>query len=628
MALRIPSPWQRMVRAGVAYERNGTLFRWLGTALPHLRDFARGGRRAWRTQPRLSTSLAAAVVVAAGLLLVGWLLVQSSRVHITIRPAVAVPGPVWLTGPGITGAPVFGQTLTAGSGGWSGTVSSYSYQWQRCNPGCADVGSNQNTYMLGGSDVGATIRVIVTATGPSGSTSHTSASTAPVSSAFSTPSVSLTASKTLVTGLSQPSDGQGNGHDNQLTSPTRAPDGNLFAVWVSGTSTTDLTYTLVKSTDNGSTWTSVDSGNDAGGQEAYVAVAPNNEVYVLTWNNGTPGQDYPRVADYGVDALRGGSPMFTVVPGTWALENMEYGGFAVDSSGNLYLMQNITVGNTSFGSYQGHLAWTTGGSGNFTWHYIQLPSVEQANGGQDNFRYGYPFLLPDNNGGIDIVMSNDVSCANTSFTNNAALSNPAYATQSSGYMYDRVYDWHTSDLNASGGPSWTVNQMSKLTRADGGVDCVANTWHRNDFAQYAFRDVYGFVHVMSTECQSGGTCTPFTAEHEVLNGDGVVDATNTITAGCADHAMMVEDNTGRFYVVSYCTSRTVYIRPADTTNGTTIQSTTTLKMPHGTSGNTWIARPQGGTFWNQKYMDYAYPWGGTGQGEGTSIDWIRINLAR
>lgn len=70
--------------------------------------------------------------------------------------------------PGISGSPVQGQTLTASPGTWSSTTAvTYDYQWQRCDAGganCYEVqdGASSN-YILTGGDVGATIRVGVTA---------------------------------------------------------------------------------------------------------------------------------------------------------------------------------------------------------------------------------------------------------------------------------------------------------------------------------------------------------------------------------------------------------------------------------------------------------------------------------
>jgi len=87
--------------------------------------------------------------------------------------------------PTISGTPQVGQTLTAGTGSWAGSPTSFAYQWQRCNAGgtgCVDVaGATATTYVLGTADAGATIRVVVTATNAAGPASAASAATAVVS---------------------------------------------------------------------------------------------------------------------------------------------------------------------------------------------------------------------------------------------------------------------------------------------------------------------------------------------------------------------------------------------------------------------------------------------------------------
>jgi hypothetical protein len=85
--------------------------------------------------------------------------------------------------PVITGTPQQGQTLTGSSGSWRGTLPlAYGYQWQRCNTSgteCASVaGATAQAYLLGSGDVGATVRLVVTASNGAGSATVTSAPTA------------------------------------------------------------------------------------------------------------------------------------------------------------------------------------------------------------------------------------------------------------------------------------------------------------------------------------------------------------------------------------------------------------------------------------------------------------------
>src|SRR3954453_22720286 len=81
--------------------------------------------------------------------------------------------------PTISGTPQVGQTLTASTGTWnSQTTPAYTYQGQ---PGdtagntCAAIaGATSQTYAVQAADVNHTLRVVVTATNPSGSGSATS----------------------------------------------------------------------------------------------------------------------------------------------------------------------------------------------------------------------------------------------------------------------------------------------------------------------------------------------------------------------------------------------------------------------------------------------------------------------
>jgi hypothetical protein len=86
--------------------------------------------------------------------------------------------------PAIAGTPTEGQTLTATTGTWSGSPTSYRYQWQDCNTlgeACLGVATATNSsYTLTAADVGHTLRVVITATNAGGSTSASSAASATI----------------------------------------------------------------------------------------------------------------------------------------------------------------------------------------------------------------------------------------------------------------------------------------------------------------------------------------------------------------------------------------------------------------------------------------------------------------
>lgn len=87
--------------------------------------------------------------------------------------------PVNTSSPAVSGTTTQGSSLQASTGSWSGSPSSYAYQWRRCDDagnGCSDVGGATGAqYQLGSSDVGRTMRVVVSASNSGGSTAATSA---------------------------------------------------------------------------------------------------------------------------------------------------------------------------------------------------------------------------------------------------------------------------------------------------------------------------------------------------------------------------------------------------------------------------------------------------------------------
>ena len=79
--------------------------------------------------------------------------------------------PVNLTIPDVNSNPYVGDLLTTTNGDWSGSPTSYAYQWKR---GATNIGTGVNTYTLVSADIGQNITCIVTATNAAGSTPATS----------------------------------------------------------------------------------------------------------------------------------------------------------------------------------------------------------------------------------------------------------------------------------------------------------------------------------------------------------------------------------------------------------------------------------------------------------------------
>jgi len=99
-------------------------------------------------------------------------------------PPPSPPKPVNTVAPAISGTTTVGQTLATTNGTWEGAPTSYTYQWQDCNTtgeGCAGIPSaTAKEHTLTASDLGHTLRVVVTATNAGGATPATSAPTAKV----------------------------------------------------------------------------------------------------------------------------------------------------------------------------------------------------------------------------------------------------------------------------------------------------------------------------------------------------------------------------------------------------------------------------------------------------------------
>ncbi len=140
-------------------------------------------------------------------------------VHLYQIPATGETGPTGPTGstgetgsapvnsvpPTImSGAPQVGNTLTATTGTWTNSPTGYSYQWEDCNTAgesCSSIGgATASSYKLTASDLGHTLRVVVSASNAGGSTPATSAATATVLPAAPTNTALPTVSGSAVEG--------------------------------------------------------------------------------------------------------------------------------------------------------------------------------------------------------------------------------------------------------------------------------------------------------------------------------------------------------------------------------------------------------------------------------------------
>ena len=98
-------------------------------------------------------------------------------------PPPPTPSPVDTAPPSISGTPQQGDALTASPGAWTGSPTSYAYQWQDCSSPsiCLSIqNATGASYTLQPSDIGDTVDVVVMAKNAGGSGSATSAQTGTV----------------------------------------------------------------------------------------------------------------------------------------------------------------------------------------------------------------------------------------------------------------------------------------------------------------------------------------------------------------------------------------------------------------------------------------------------------------
>jgi hypothetical protein len=114
----------------------------------------------------------------------------SAATPVVTAPTSTVSPPTNTSPPTISGTATVGQTLTASAGTWSGSPTSYAYQWKHCDSSgasCGNIsGATSASYGLISGDAGYTIRAAVTATNTGGSASATSTQTAAVGTTTTT----------------------------------------------------------------------------------------------------------------------------------------------------------------------------------------------------------------------------------------------------------------------------------------------------------------------------------------------------------------------------------------------------------------------------------------------------------
>jgi hypothetical protein len=186
-----------------------------------------------------------------------------------------------LTPPAVSGTAQQGQTLSASTGSWLNSPTSYAYQWQDCDgsgANCSNIsGATQSTYTLAVADIGHTMRAVVTATNSAGSGSATSSAT----NAVAPPPPPSASGSPAVTG--QAMEGQslstsnGSWTNNPSSYSYRWQDCDTSGNTCSSISgATQSAYTLT-SADVGHTVRSVVTATNAGGS-ASASSSPTSQV--------------------------------------------------------------------------------------------------------------------------------------------------------------------------------------------------------------------------------------------------------------------------------------------------------------------------------------------------------------
>lgn len=259
-------------------------------------------------------------------------------------PAVEAVAPSNIAVPAISGTAEEGQVLSASTGSWEGTPTiSYAYQWQDCDSlgeACMGIsGATGSSYTLQASDVGSTVRVVVTASNAGGSASASSEMSAVVVSGQP---------QSLIYVSQFGSEGSGDGQFNHPADVAIAPNGDLWVL--------DRYNNRVEEfNENGEYIRQFGSEGSGAGQfdePDAIAVDASGNVWVLDPSN-------ERVEEFSEEGAYRGQIVLEI-PGEGALGYAE--GLAVDAHGDVWVSDTYN-GQLVVFSADGEYLKTVGGKG-------------------------------------------------------------------------------------------------------------------------------------------------------------------------------------------------------------------------------------------------------------------------
>ena len=348
--------------------------------------------------------------------------------------------------------------------------------------------------------------------------------------------------------------GDGNGWGSHTLRVERTSTDDIFALYVaSGADTNSKQWVLTHRSPAGG-WNEAARG--VGGlQPAHVLVGPNNLLSVVGW----PSQSAQLVTAAGPN---GATPFSSqTIPGPWKPIPSPYAATATNARGDVFVLAS----DESLKPSALYIAYRTAADGQ--WHSITLPT---------DLRYSYVQLLPDNNGGLTMVASDDVEWSTLGWNQP-----PGAFT----YVWDRINYWHTDNLLSQ---SFQQLQVASYPQPSGTNGYV------NVFNQDAYLDTQGRTHILYS-VQAPSTGQQIVGHHAIVQNGSVVKDVTLANGYCPNETRMIQDTTGQFYVLSHCGS-TLYVWPGDSVDGTQLGAPVSLDVSaYPVDSWFWLAAPRGGS---------------------------------